>query len=386
MSKNARLDLGLAVLTWVGVPVVTVLAGGDLTYEGVFPLTVVLGLLLLVRRRWPLTVLLISVFCVLALRTAYLTEVGWVWPASAAYFTLAAGERRNGLRWAFGVGVFELLFAANWEWVVNQVPAEQTLARVGGEALWLALVLTAGTAYRNWTRWQGELAAGLRREQHERELDARSRAAEERLRIARELHDVVAHTLTVVGVQLRVVDEALDDSPVEARDALRTAQEVRARAVTDLHALIGVLRERADGGDPVDVAQPQVDLAGVDELVSRTRSGGLAVELEATGDPSLVPAPVALAVYRVVQEALTNAVKHSGAGRVSVRLGYAADLVTVEVIDDGAGGDGVAAPGHGVSGMRERVAALGGSLSAGPAGDTGGYAVRASIPVPSFRS
>ena len=270
MSKNARLDLGLAVLTWVGVPVVTVLAGGDLTYEGVFPLTVVLGLLLLVRRRWPLTVLLISVFCVLALRTAYLTEVGWVWPASAAYFTLAAGERRNGLRWAFGVGVFELLFAANWEWVVNQVPAEQTLARVGGEALWLALVLTAGTAYRNWTRWQGELAAGLRREQHERELDARSRAAEERLRIAQELHDVLGHHLSLINVRAGVGRHRWTPARAGPGRAVDTIKEASAEALREVQAVLNVLIRAADGGTRWTPPAPPRRL---DELTVRCRTG-----------------------------------------------------------------------------------------------------------------
>ncbi|MEQ4302491.1 sensor histidine kinase [Plantactinospora sp. B6F1] len=379
-------NLSLITLTLLGVPVGTAVAGAPITYDGTLPLTAWLALFLLLRRRWPVLVLLVSLAAITAFRGAGLTEAGWVWPASAIFFLLAADDtpRRHGLLWAVGAGLFQLAFAVNWQWTVEGQDAQRAIGEVGGEALGLALTIAVAVAFRNWLRWRAELAAGLAHAEQERRLKADRRAAEERLQIARELHDVVAHTLTVVGVQLRVADEALDDSTDEARAALRTAQEVRARAVGDLRSLIDVLRAPDDRPDAESVPAPQADLDGLAELTARTRASGLEVALDVTGDPGAVAAPVALACYRVIQEALTNTVQHAGARRATVRLAITPDAVRVEVVDDGAGPGPVAVPGHGINGMRERVAALGGTFTAGAA-DGGGYAVRATIPVAGFR-
>ncbi|GAA3727015.1 sensor histidine kinase [Plantactinospora mayteni] len=379
-------NLSLVNLTLLGVPVGTAVAGAPITYEGTLPLAAWLGLFLLLRRRWPVAVLLVSLAAVTAFRVAELTEAGWVWPASVIFFVLAADDtpRRHGLRWAVGAGLFQLTFAVNWQWTVEGQDAQRAIGEVGGEALGLALTIAVAVALRNWLRWRTELAAGLAHAEQERRLEADRRGAEERLQIARELHDVVAHTLTVVGVQLRVVDEALDDSTAEARAALRTAQEVRGKAVADLRSLIDVLRAPGDRPDADSVPAPQADLGGLAELAARTRASGLAVALDVTGDPDTVAAPVALACYRVIQEALTNTVNHAGARRATVRLVITPDSVRVEVVDDGSGPGPATVPGHGINGMRERVAALGGTLTAGAA-DDGGYAVCATIPVAGFR-
>ncbi|MEN3608005.1 sensor histidine kinase [Plantactinospora sp. ZYX-F-223] len=379
-------NLGLVSLTLLGVLVGTAVAGAPITYEGTLPLATWLALLLLLRRRWPVAVLLASLAAVTAFRVAELTEAGWVWPASVIFFLLAADDtpRRHGLRWAVGAGLFQLTFAVTWQWTTEGQDVQRAIGEVGGEALGLALTIAVAVAFRNWLRWRAELAAGLAHAEQERRLEADRRAAEERLQIARELHDVVAHTLTVVGVQLRVADEALDDSTDEARAALRTAQEVRARAVGDLRSLIDVLRAPGDRPDADSVPAPQADLGGLAELTTRTRASGLEVALDVTGDPGTAPAPVALACYRVIQEALTNTVKHAGARRATVRLVITPESVLVEVVDDGSRPGPAAVPGHGINGMRERVAALGGSFTAGPA-DGGGYAVRATIPVAGFR-
>jgi signal transduction histidine kinase len=177
---------------------------------------------------------------------------------------------------------------------------------------------------------------------------------------------VVSHTLAVVGVHLNVALDAFDTEPDEAKASLRLAQDVRGRAMTDLKALVGVLR---DGELPA--------LESLDRLLGRVREAGLEVSFNEFGDPVAVPAPVAAAVFRVVQESLTSTVRHAGAGRVVVTVRYAPDSVLVDVQDDGTGG--VASDGHGIAGMRERVAALGGALTAGP-GKTG-FTVRASIPI-----
>ncbi|MFJ5707058.1 sensor histidine kinase [Streptomyces sp. NPDC093105] len=379
----------LAAVTFVAVLAGTARLGGRLEAAGALPLALWLGLLLLARRRWPLAVLLLSVQAVIVFRTSGLTDIGWVWPVSAAYAGLAADDRpgRPGLPRAAAVGVAELVFAAGWELPATGTGPREVLGSLGAEALWLALLLAAATAYRNRLRWRAELDDRLLRAARERDLEAGRRIAEARLEIARELHDVVGHTLTVVGLQLRVAAESLDDSPAEARAALTTAQEVRTAAVRDLRALVHVLR--APGESPAPAPSPEEPAAGVPELaalVARMRTPALAIRLETTGDPAAVPAPVSLAVHRLVQEALTNTARHSGASRADVAVRCDADRVEVTVADDGRTPPGpAAAPGHGIRGMTERVHALGGELTAGRPGDGGGWLVRAVIPVPGFR-
>ncbi|MFF9343652.1 MULTISPECIES: sensor histidine kinase [unclassified Streptomyces] len=395
-----------AAVTAVAVVTAEAVAGDGPLLTGIVPYALGLAALVLAAGRWPRAALLVSVQTVIAFRAAGLSDVGWLWPATAAYFLVAAGDRPargavsgrfgallrrvpDGPAFAVGAGVFQVAFAADWELFVAGMSGRAVVAELGAETLWLALVLAAATAWRNGRNWRREEAAGREREAREREAEARRRAEAERLQIARELHDVVAHTLTVVGVQLRVAVEALEDEPEEARAALKTAQEVRATAVTDLRSLVGVLRgpgqDAAGGGMAL---APERGLDGVGELVERVRAAGLDADVETAGDPAGVPAPVALAVYRIVQESLTNAVRHSGGTRVDVRLRYDAEAVRVEIADDGPAKPGgrPAGPseggGHGVSGMRERVSVLGGEFAVGP-GERGGYTVRAVIPVPS---
>ncbi|MFG2837799.1 sensor histidine kinase [Streptomyces zaomyceticus] len=422
-------DGAMAAVTVVAVCAGTALLDGRLDPGGTLPLALQLGLLLLVRRRWPIAVLLLGVQAVIVFRSAGLTDVGWVWPVTAAYFTLAATDRpgqpgRPGLPWAIGIGLVELGFAAAWEASTGAAP-RTVLASTGAEALWLALVLAVATAHRDRLRWRAEVDAGVLRAAREREAEALRRIAEARLQIARELHDVVAHTLTVVGVQLRVAGEALDDSPDEARAALATAQRVRKDAVNDLRSLIDVLRDPDDesgdgigegsgdgirdrsgdgigdsrGGFPAPRSParlaPQAGLDDLEALVDRIRSTGLEVRLETSGELSRAPAPASLAAYRVVQESLTNTVRHAGAARATVRVLLTGGALHVHVVDDGNGtGTGTGdtdtqadreGGGHGVRGMRERVRALGGTFEAGPDHPRGGYAVRAELPVPGFR-
>lgn len=361
-----RSDLVWAGLTLIGVPAAMAAMGGSVTYAGAVPLTVFLAGLLLLRRRWPVTVLLLSVATVVAYRIGYLIDVGWVWPATAAVFAVASGPRRHGMAWAVGtVAVPLAAFAPFWGRDLSG-PVE-----LGFEVLWMALVLVAAGAVRNWRGWRAETAARAAQAEREKDLEAQRNAAQERLSMARELHDVVAHTLTVVGVQLRVADEALEDSPQEAREALLAAQEVRGKAMADLRWMVEVLREQ----QPL---VPQGDLSGIEELVRGTRED---FEFDLQGDPRDVPAPIALAVYRIVQEALTNVVRHARADRGEVTLRIGEDLVSVEVVDDGRGPtEAQAVPGHGIAGMRERVTALGGSFTAGPVAG-GGFRVAAEIPV-----
>ncbi|XIE80944.1 sensor histidine kinase [Streptomyces sp. SBR177] len=384
-------DWLLAAGTSVAVLAGTARLDGRLDAAGAVPLALWLGPLLLARRRWPLAVLLLSVQAVLVFRASGLTDVGWVWPVSAAYATLAADDRpgRPGLPWAAGVGLAELAFASAWETTAGGATPREVLGSLGAEALWLALLLATATAYRNRLRWRAELDERLLRAARERDLEAGRRIAEARLEIARELHDVVGHTLTVVGIQLRVAAEALDDSPKEARAALTTAQQVRTEAVRDLRALVHVLRAPGEAAEDPTAGVPEVAA-----LVDRMRSAELDVRLETSGDLATVPAPVSLAVHRIVQEALTNTARHAGASRADVTVRCDRGRVEVSVTDDGrtperrpaeTPADMPGATGHGIRGMDERVRALGGDFSAGPRGEEPGWVVRAAIPVPGFR-
>ncbi|MDP9865885.1 MULTISPECIES: sensor histidine kinase [Streptosporangium] len=355
-------DLVLAALTAVFFVAVALATGVRSPWQGTIPLALFLGALLLLRRRRPMAVLLLSIAAIFVYHLARESPAGWIWPASVAYFTAAATSR---VRWVAAVGVAQLVYSAvDFRWVLDRNVVRYVI-HVTGEGLLLAALIAAGLAY----------AASLRRRERLREADARARAAEERLRVSREVHDIVAHTLAVVGVHLNVAADALQEEPAEAAAALRLAQDVRGRAMADLTSLIDVLRE-----GPGSTA-PQPDLASLGTLIADARATGLEVIFDERGDPSAVPAASAVAVYRVVQEALANTLKHSGAVKAEVTIDYRPRSVTVEIADNGHGGDGGAGvpEGHGLAGMRGRVGALGGALTVGPV--PGGFAVKADIPV-----
>ncbi|WP_436527345.1 sensor histidine kinase [Actinoplanes sp. HUAS TT8] len=339
-----------AAATLLGVPAGLAMTGGNAQTVMTVSLAVFLAGLVFAARRWPRSVLILSVLTIAAWRPAHLIEAGWVWPATAALIlTVLAGHVRT----AVITGAAAMTWGLLWDYGATQRSSDWVFAHWCGEALWVGAVLAAAITWRNNARWQ-ELELGRRR-------------AEERVEIARDLHDVVSHTLAVVGVHLNVALDAFDDDPEEARASLRLAQQVRGQAMTDLKSLVGVLRE---GEVP--------SLASLERLADQVRAAGLPVTVNEFGDPVEVPAPVATAVYRVVQEALTNAVRHAGATQVTVTLRYAPDEVLVDVRDDGPGSEAVP-DGHGIAGMRERVAALGGALTAGP--DERGFVVRASLPL-----
>jgi signal transduction histidine kinase len=364
-----------ALLTLVGVPAGLAVTGGNVDTVMTGAIAASLALSMLLVGRWPLTVLVLGVTSTIAFRTAHLIESGWAWPSTAAFVALALAGR---LRTAVLAGVLTVWYGLVWDGVVDQLPADRVLGQVGGEALWLAAALAVALAYRSTRRWQEEVAARLQQSLHEQQLDALRRRAEERVGIARDLHDVVSHTLAVVGVHLNVALDAFDEEPEEARAALRLAQDVRGRAMTDLKSLVDVLRE----GNGIET--PAAGLEGLAGLTDQVRAAGMAVTVTELGERAEVPAPVATAVYRVVQEALTNTVRHAEATRVTVTLHYTPASVTVEIADDGAAvvdaASSAGSEGHGIMGMRERVAALGGALTAGP-GAGGGFTVRAMIPI-----
>jgi signal transduction histidine kinase len=210
----------------------------------------------------------------------------------------------------------------------------------------------------------------------EREEQARVAVLEERTRIARELHDVVAHAISVIVLQARGARHALDADRDEARDAVDAIEETASQALREMRRLLGVLRAE---GDEVALA-PQPSLAHLDVLVTHVRDAGLPVDVRVEGSPRELAPAVDLSAYRIVQEALTNALKHAGPARARVVVRYGEDSVELEVADTGSGAANGQGGGHGLAGMRERVALFGGQLESGPRGE-GGFAVRARLPL-----
>ena len=199
--------------------------------------------------------------------------------------------------------------------------------------------------------------------------------ADERARIARELHDVIAHSVSVMTVQAGAARLLLDEDPERARGPLLAVEETGRQALAEMRRMLGILR----GDDEAATLAPQPGIAEIDALVEQVRAAGLPVDLVVEGAPQTLPPGVDLAAYRVVQEALTNALKHAGAARAEVRVRYGSVTVELAVTNDGhAATNGRA--GHGLVGMRERVALYGGRLEAGPRAG-GGYAVRATLPI-----
>jgi signal transduction histidine kinase len=215
--------------------------------------------------------------------------------------------------------------------------------------------------------------------EEQRDEQARTAVADERTRIARELHDVVAHAISVVVLQARGGRRVLASDPDAAHEAFDVIEATSTQALGEMRRLLGLLR--AD--DEIALA-PQPTLARVGDLVGELQAAGLPVDVTVEGEPAPLPPGVDLSAYRIVQEALTNALKHAGPARAHVRVVYEDEAVLVEVTDDGLGAaapalSGVESGGHGLVGIRERVAIVGGVLDAGPR-PQGGYAVRARLP------
>jgi signal transduction histidine kinase len=213
-------------------------------------------------------------------------------------------------------------------------------------------------------------------EERARRQEEIARAGQERLRIARELHDVLAHNVSLINVQAGTALHLLDKQPERARPALEAIKEASSETLREVRSVLGILR--GPGEEPP--REPTAGTAGVEELISRTAAAGIPVASEVRGEPRPLPASVDLAVYRILQEALTNVARHAQPASATVRLTFADDDVTLEVEDDGAGNGAAPEAGNGIAGMRERVVALGGDFSAGPRGDSG-FRVAARLPL-----
>ena len=336
---------------------------------------VVASLPLLLRSQAPVLAYVlgfVAMYGVIATVSVYNTM-----PAPVVLCAYAVAER-YGLRAALATGILSLpvVLAILQVFSPHGILSWGTAQNLALIPLPLALGVAAH-ARRGYTTMLIERAEAA---EHSRETEAARRVDEERLRIARDVHDVVAHAMVTINVQAGVGAHLLDRDPAQAYDTLRSIKHVSGEALTDLRAMLGVLREEGAGDTP---APPVQRLGDLGDLRDSLAAAGVDVVFDIDPAARSLPAAVDATCFRVVQEALTNTLRHAGSTTARVRVARADDRVVLEVVDDG----GVATAslrdsgaGHGLRGMRERVTALGGTLEAGPR-TGGGWRVAASLPV-----
>jgi signal transduction histidine kinase len=331
------------------------------------PLAALQAVPLVVRRRWPVAVFAVTLGA--AIGIDLITGNAFFFGVVVAVYTLAAHGRRPLVFQALAIGAAAaaalVVYDRAWDSAVIPLLGITVVAWVVGDNL---------RTRRAYLRAVEERALRL---EHERVQQLQRAAAEEQARIARELHDVIAHSVSVMVVQAAAARDVFDARPERAREALGSIERAGREALSQLRSLLGVVRAPDEAARPY---QPQPGLADVDELVERVRRTGLPVELVVEGERVPVPVGIDLSAYRIVQEALTNTLKHAHATSAGVAVRYGPGEVTVEVVDDGAGAGVEANGGHGLIGMRERVALYGGELRAG-ARPHGGFAVSARFPL-----
>ena len=325
---------------------------------------------LLARRRHPVAVLLATLAATFTYE-ALDYPGGPIWGALiVAFFTAHTTGHRT-------VGFVVALFGLSSVWWMPAIQGRETPSV--GEALaftaWMLTLVAVAEVVRVRRAYLEQARERAQELERTREEEERRRRSDERLRIARELHDVLAHDISLINVQSSTALHLLDDDPEHARPALTAIKEASADALRELRSVLDALR--ADEGAPA--RRPAPTLAQLDDLVAQARGAGLEIDATVEGRARTLPSAVELAAYRICQEAVTNVLRHAGPARAHMRLAYGADALVVEVDDDGRGGSGRNGGGTGLSGMRERAAALGGTFEAGPR-PGGGFRVRASLP------
>jgi signal transduction histidine kinase len=379
LLRNRRLqaagDLALA-LVLAGTSIGAILAGDDVSWGRPQSLAVALALVTTVPVAWRSRLPLLATATVLAANGACVYVAA---PHEAAFqpfiaLTLASysvGSRFEGPPWvppALALGAVPLFVVA----VVHGQSAGHAIPNY----VWLIAAWLVGRTVRSIRRKSHALELANRELAEQRELQAQAAVAVERGRIARELHDVVAHNVSMMVVQAGAAARVHDGEQPHVRNALDAIADTGRQTVDEMRTLLGVLRD-----EPGTAAlKPQPGLGDVAQLVDGMCDAGLPVTLRIEGEPRPLPQAADLSAYRIVQEALTNTLKHAGAATADVVIRYEAGAVALEVRDDGAGHPNGGGTGHGLVGMRERVAMFGGELEAAPR-PGGGFAVRARLPI-----
>ena len=405
--RDVVVALGVTVAQVGGTTVAASHQHGSIAHGSIGPLGYVLlagsALALVVRRRYPVAVLAAAG----VLTLAYWTSTAPRGPVFFALITACIGAIVAGRRRPV-IAILTIGYVS-FQWLPALLGTHQAPLAVNALFLgaWLLVLLMSG----EWIRARRQRQAALSRS---REEESRRRASDERLRIARELHDVLAHDISLINVQASTALHLMDRQPERAREALAAIKDVSKEALVELRSVLGILRQ-VDEAAPLS---PGPTLERLDDLVSRTQATGLQVRLERqppTTPMSPLPNAVDQAAYRIVQEALTNVTRHAGASTATVRIHQSDDGLVVEIEDDGRSNDHPAASnntqsaaadptrsaaagptrsagagptrlgGAGIPGMRERAAALGGNLQA-DIRPGGGFRVRAWLPLPVDRA
>ena len=383
LAADAGIAAGVALLSLAG----GLLAAGR-GHAAVTAVLVVMGLVLTARRRFPGTVLaIVAVLACLLAAVGASVEGTFIAVLIASYTAAVHGGRpvaRALLILApvvlLGLGVPQALGAGGWAGA--HLPVRPLLA-AAGMGLTGLVIRRQFAARAEHAAVLAERAGLIAAQQEER---ARRAALAERVRIAREMHDIVAHHLSVVVIQAQGAQRMAERDPARAKSAMADVERTGRAALGEMRHLLGLLRtgEPGEGAAAVDTRfGPAFGLADLESLAEGMRAAGLPVTVVRRGPPREVPEDAGLTVYRIVQESLTNVLKHAGAAAATVELDFSAGLA-VTIADDGRGAsaalDGIPGCGRGTAGMRERVAALDGKLAAGPRSG-GGYLVRATIPL-----
>jgi signal transduction histidine kinase len=366
-TRAWRLDGALALAGAAALIVEGLLRAHDGLPIGAYPLAALTAAPLALRRRSPLAALLGveagAIACVALFRPTW-TAVALV---MVALFTVALlGHRQRSLVVGAVTGV-----ALVWTIVLLDDDSLE-LTTVALRLLLVVAALAVGDTLRSRQALRAAALDDSLREEREREEKARQRVANERLRIARELHDTLAHALVAINVRAGVAAHLQSQDPAAALLDIKT---VSAEALRDLQVTLGLLRER-DEAAPVS---PVLDLTALPVLVDRARASGLDADVDIHGNGVVVPAHVGQVAFRIVQEALTNVLRHAGASSAHVLVTTSGTILQVEVTDDGRGGT-AGTEGHGLRGMEERAAALGGRVVTGPRVE-GGWRVLAQLPL-----
>jgi signal transduction histidine kinase len=319
------------------------------------------GALVLLRRRAPRTMLVITVLAVFAYYTLQFAPIGMALPAVAALYS-AAEMRRTG--WAIGAGTALIAVSTYYRTVGNTPEEALTPYELVSDVALVAAAIALGVAVR------------LSREARVHEAHAaEQRLQAERLRIARDLHDVVGHNLSVIALHSGVAAEAVGRDDDAARGALEHVRAATSGTLRELRSTVRLLRGSTSAPDAAPTG-----VAGVDVLATSARAAGLAVEVELDVPPGLLDGAIEAAAYRIVQESLTNVLRHAAATRVAVTVRVTDGRLVLRVSDDGRGAGPGLVPGSGISGMRERVALLGGTLTTHD-DPGGGFRVAADLPL-----